>query len=296
MSLLTHEAVASVAAELLSRTVVLVATATRIPATDYKGSGGLVTLRVPRPRTAQFQSSRGATIDLVDADESGVTVSLRLAYDGALISDEEMDLDVVDYSAQVVAPQTAAVADLCERELAGALGGVVPTFSGPIEQALLACREALTMANCPQAGRFLAASPSVITAILGDEHLSDLLVRDQTAGQPSALRDALLGKIFGLSVIESAALPDGVAYAYHKSALAFASFAPSVPAGIGSSATSGGLALAVVKGYAPDRLSTLSIVSSYIGASIVTDSEPGSDESPGEPETLRVIALELGSS
>jgi hypothetical protein len=296
MSVLTHEAVASVAAELLARSIVLVGTATRVPQLDYKGSGGLCTLRVPTPRTAQFQESRGATINLVDADESGVTVALRLAYDGALVSDEEMDLDLVDYTGQVVAPQIAAVAALCEDQLAAALAGVVPTITGTIEEQLLGIREALTSAGCPQANRFLACSPSVITAILSSEHLSDLLVRDQTPGQPSALRDASIGRLYSMTVVESAALGAGLGYGYHKSGLAFASFAPSVPAGIGSAASSGGLALAVVKGYAPDRLSTLSIVSSYIGASIVTDTEPGSDESPGEPETLRVVALELGSS
>lgn len=290
--LITFEQVASVAAELLSRTIVLPGMATRVPQTDYRGSGGLVTLRVPAPRTAQFQESRGASINLVDAAESGVTVSLRLAYDGCLVSDEEMDLDLVNYTSQIVAPQIEAVATLCENEMAAALAGVVPTISGPIEAALLAIREALTSANCPQANRYLAASPAVITAILGSERLSDLLVQDTTPGQPSALRDAQIGRLFGLTIAESAALPDGTAYGFHRSGLAFASFAPSVPAEIGSAATSGGIALAVVKGYSPDRLATLSVVSSYIGAAIVRD---GADESDVDGELLRVIGYELGS-
>ena len=296
MPTLTSPQIASVAAELLARTAVLAATATKIPAVDYKGSGGIVSLRVPQPRTAKTQETRGALIDLTGVDEGGCEVTLALVYDGAVIDDEMLDLDIVDFTTQVLQPQIAAVVAACEGRMATALATVTPTIDGAIEQAILAIREALTDAGAPQGNRFLACSPAVITAILGSERLSDLLVQDNTPGQPSALRDASIGKLYGMTVVESGDLAPGTAYGYHRSGVALASFAPSAPAAIGSSATNGGFAVAATKGYSPERLATLSVVSAYIGAAIVHDLTGGSDESDGEGEILRVVGYELGSS
>jgi hypothetical protein len=292
MSTLTSPAIASVAAELLSRTATLAATATRVPSIDYKGSGGTVSVRVPQPRTAKTQETRGALIDLTGVDETACEVTLAMVYDAAVVDDEMFDLDITDFASQVLAPQVAAIVAACEARMAAALNTVTPTIDGAIEAGILAIREALTDAGAPQANRFLACSSAVITAILGSERLADLLVQDNTPGQPSALRDATIGRLYGLTVVESGELEPGTAYGYHKSGLVLASFAPTAPATVGSSATSGGFAVAATKGYSPERLATLSVVSAYIGAAIVRDSAGGSDE---EGEIVRVIGYELGS-
>jgi hypothetical protein len=295
MTTLSSAQISSVAAELLARTATLAATATKIPSIDYKGSGGTVSLRVPQPRTAKTQTVRGALIDMTDVDETACEVTLAMVYDAAVVDDEMFDLDITDFASQVLAPQIAAVVAACEARMAAALATVTPTIDGAIEAGILSIREALTDAGAPQANRFLACSSQVITAILGSERLSDLLVQDNTPGQPSALRDASIGRLYGLTVVESGDLEPGTAYGYHRSGIALASFAPSAPAAIGSSATSGGFAVAATKGYSPERLATLSVVSAFIGAAIVHDSTGGSDESDGEGEVLRVIGYELGS-
>ena len=114
--------------------------------------------------------------------------------------------------------------------------------------------------------------PAVTTFIL--TRLGDRLAVDR-ADQPSALRDAVIGRLYGFTVVESAALDAGTALAYDSSAFVWANRAPATPMGAPSAAVivSQGVALRQLFAFDPGILSDASIVSTFAGCSVVEEDE-----------------------
>ena len=169
MSLLTSERISALAVALLARQLVLPATVLRVPGAEYAGpSGGTVTLRVPKPRTANTQATPGADITTSGIDESPVSVTVSHLYDAAIVTDEDLSLNLEDFGSQVLRPQTQAVAEAAENLLAAKMNGL--TADASIEWAatadpaadkatVLAIREALTEAKV-SGERFVAVAPT----------------------------------------------------------------------------------------------------------------------------------------
>jgi hypothetical protein len=281
MSLLTSERISALAVELLRRQLVLAATVSRVPGSEYSGpSGGVVTLRVPKPRTALQQGTPGADITTSGIDETPVNVTVEHWYDAAIVTDEDLSLNLEDFGRQVLAPQTAAVAEAGEQQLADAMNGL--TAHATIEWAaaadpaadkatVLEIREALTVNKVPAGGRYVAVAPNIATRLLNVPGF----VEADKRGDASALEDAVIGQVYGLSFVESAAIATGTAVAYHSSAFGFGSLSPvAPPGGVDSSAVSeGGVALRHVLAYDAGKLSTLSVVSTFTGAAVVDEAD-----------------------
>lgn len=276
MAVLTAKGISSVAVELLTRSLVLPMTVARIPGGEYSGpNGGTRTVMVPQPSTARTQASRGATITYDDVTEVPVDVTLSHLYHAKLVSDEELSLDLVNFGTQVTRVQVQAVAAAAEDTLATAMNGLAADLTiaadgSDIEAKILEAREMLGRNDVPADNRYLAVSPEVATFLLALPNLSQV---DQS-GSPSALRDAVIGRYRGFTVVESSALTAGTAVAYHSSGFAFASRLPVTPRGANETATAqaGGIGLRQIFQYVPDKLSDASVVSTFAGASVVTDS------------------------
>lgn len=277
MAVLTAKGISSVAVELLTRSLVLPMTVARIPGGEYSGpNGGTITVRVPQPSTARTQASRGATITYDDVTEVPVDVTLSHLYHAKLVSDEELSLDLVNFGTQVTRVQVQAVAAAAEDTLATAMNGLTADLTiaadgSDIEAKILEAREMLGRNNVPADNRYLAVSPEVATFLLALPNLSQV---DQS-GSPSALRDAVIGRYRGFTVVESSALTAGTAVAYHSSGFAFANRLPVTPRGANETATAqaGGIGLRQIFQYVPDKLSDASVVSTFAGAAVVTDSD-----------------------
>lgn len=288
MALITAEAISTVAVELLQRMAVLPRTATRVPSQEYSGTGGTVTMRVRQPRTAHEQSTPGSAISVDTIDEVGVDVAVRHFYSAVALTDETRTLEVVDFARQVLEPSLASVVTRSEVLVADVLNDLTPedTFTDDnIEAALLHLREVLSTNDVPAGNRWAVASPDVMTAILGIDKFSRL----DATGSPSALRDAVVGRLFGLTVLESNSLDPGTLVGYHTSGLAFASLAPVRPEGAASSASASqdGFALRVVQDYDVGHLSDVLAVSTFAGASVVyEDGDTATD-------LKRVVKLEI---
>lgn len=273
MALATSKNIASLAVGLLSRAMILGGTVARIPATDYRGkSGGTVTVPVPQPGAARTQASRSADITYDDTSEVPVDVSLDHLYHARLISDEEATLDLADFGQQVLPVQVDAVATGVEDAIAAVLNGLTPAASvaangSDVDAVLRGARAALTKANVPPTNRFLAVSPDFGTFMLG---LDKFVAADKT-GSPSALRDATLGRIYGLQVVESSRLTDGIAVAYHRSGVVLGNVAPVAPKGAreSSTVTVGGFSMRHVWQYETSKLSDASVLSTLAGSSLV---------------------------
>jgi hypothetical protein len=272
--ILDTEKISALAVELLARTLVLPATVSRVPGEDYRGTGGTTVVRVPQRRTALEQENPGDSITLTAIDEVPVTVDLKHLYDAARLSDEDLTLGIENFGRQVLQPMIAAVAEGGEDVLANVMDGVTPSFDftdltdpEATEGDVLLARETLTSADVPAGGRFLAVAPDVATTMLRLDKFSKV----NESGSPSALRDATLGTIYGMTVVESSALEASSAVAYHRSGFAFATLAPSIPRGAGSAAVANaqGVALRVVYDYSIQILSDAIAVSTFGGAATV---------------------------
>jgi len=275
MAVLTSQGVANQAVGLLSRSIVLPNTVTRVTRDDFPaGNGATITLRVPSPGSARTQASPGATITYDDVTETPVNLTLSHLYNAKRVTDQEMTYSLVNFGTQITNVQVDAVARGGEDLLAAAMNALASevAFATSATEAdtlakLLSARQMLGAANVPAGDRFLAVSPDIATRLLS---LQDLRNMDRS-GDDGALREATLGRVFGFTVVESNALTPGTAVAYHRTSFAFANVLPATPRGATDTATAnyGGVALRHIFQYQPDILSDASVVSTFAGAAVV---------------------------
>jgi hypothetical protein len=158
---------------------------------------------------------------------------------------------------------------------------------------ILAAREAITRNLAPFDNRYLAVSPEITSRML----LVPEFVKVNESGSTDALRNAIIGRIYGFTVVESAALDAGTAIAYHQSGFVFANRTPIAPRGAFDSAvaTQGGIGMRQIFQYDPDILSDRSVVSTFAGASAVKDDLSGGSESTPSDE-LRFYKIDSAAS
>jgi hypothetical protein len=299
MAVLTAKGISSLAIALLSRKLVLPMTASRIPGGEFAGSNGdTITVRVPQPGAARTQATPGATITYDDVSEVAVDVAMTHLYHAKRVSDEEMSMDIEDFGRQVTRTQVDAVATGAEDLIATALAAVpasvtlaLTATAADTRAGVLSAREALASADIPADGRWwFAAAPSIITRLLSVEDF----VRYDASGSTSALRNATVGRIFGMNVVESNALAADTAYAYHESGLAFANRVPVRPRGAADSATASkdGVGLRHIFQYDPDVLSDATVVSTFAGSSAVADAASPTVAA----DWPRVVAIDVSST
>lgn len=283
MAVLTAKGISALNIELLTRSLVLPMTVSRVPGGDYTGpNGGTITVRVPQPGAARTQTNPGDTITYDDVTEIPVDVTLSHLYHGKLVSDQELTYSIEDFGRQISRVQIDAVATGAEDKLAAVMNALTAdaTVDGTGAQSdavLQEAREFLTRALCPAGSRFLAASPEFVTSILKN----DKFVKVNESGSSSAMRQAVVGTIYGLTVVESAGLDAGEAVAYHQSGFVFANRTPVKPRGATDSATStaSGVGLRQIFQYVPDKLSDASVVSTFAGAAATYENGTGTNGS-----------------
>jgi hypothetical protein len=282
VALLTAQTISSLAVELLYRSLVLPRTASMIPGTEFAGENGdTITVRVRQPRAAKTQASPGAAITFDALNETPVAVQVAHLYDAVRVSDEQLTLEIADFGRQVLQPMLQSVAIGAEDQVAGAmnaqpLDGTIEFGLSPsaddTKSVLLAAREQLGEDDVPLGNRFFAVSPQIATRLLSVPEV----VRVDESGSPSALRDAVPGKLFGFTVVESSALTPGTACAYHSSGIAFGNRAPVAPRGAQDVAVTNqqGIAVRTVFDFDASILSDVVAISTFAGAAIVAEDDP----------------------
>lgn len=300
MALLTAQGIARVAIPLLTRSLQLVRTVTMVPQAGFSGPNGeTIDVRVRLPRTARTQSTAGASITYDDQNEVGVLVTLAHLYDAYHITDEDLSLNLEDFASQITEPQVASIATGAEDELATVMNNL--TADATIEfgateseadtvDTILAAREALGEADVPAGDRWLAVSPSIATRLLNVEKFTKV----NESGGESALRDAMLGRIYGFNVVESNGLTTDTAVAYHRSGFVFATKKPADPRGANESfaISQDGVNIRQIFQYDPDVLSDASVLSTFAGAAAVF--EDADDSVPADSD--RFIKIGVGST
>lgn len=285
MAVLTAKGISGVALELLQRQLVLPTTVANVPGAEFMGpNGGTITVRVPQPGSARTQGAAGGALTADDVTEIPVDVALSHVYHLKNITDQELSYSLENFASQITRVQVGAVATGAEDKLIAVMNGL-SAESGyqfdltPADQdedtkaVLIKARQFLSTNKAPIADRYLAVSPAIASRLL------HLLTPVNTTGDNQALRDAIIGRIYGFTVIEVPSLTDGTAVAYHKSGFAFANRAPATPRGATSSSvsSSGPISLRQVFQYDAGHAQDQSLLSTFAGAAAVYEDGTGAD-------------------
>jgi hypothetical protein len=118
----------------------------------------------------------------------------------------------------------------------------------------------------------------------------DKFTKVNESGSSDALRNAVIGRVYGFNVVETPALEADSAVAYHSSAFVWASKVPANPRGAASSsgAVAQGIGLRQVFQYDAGHAQDQSLLSTYAGAAAVYEDASGTDEA-------RFVKIGLGT-
>lgn len=291
----------------LERQVVLPSLVWRDAGGDFSGTANdTITLRVPAYTTARTRTLRGGTgITVDELAETKVDVTLANdVYKAVGVSLEELTLDVVNFEAQIAIPATSAVARGVEDALATMMNaetyttGIAFLESDPYV-GLIDARIALNNANVPFNDRFLAVGSHVEAAILKSDRLS----RFDMSGSSDAMREAVIGRIAGFTVVSVPGLDPHIAIAAHRTAFVLSMKAPAVPQGatVGASRSYNGFAMTAIQDY--DFINTRDRFAAHVFVGTNTVRDRGTivgtkfvPDSTAAPIQVRAVKLTLSGS
>lgn len=271
---------AALAVGALDRTTVLPQVFTKYDGGNFRGAeDDTVSFKLPGVTQARDYEWRTRTNPIV-LDKIGRTkVSIKLdthTYSAVPITDEELTLDLSDFTSEILTPQLVAVVERLE---------------GKVMAGLRAAPFAVTNLNAAAADDpydkaldWAAALDAVFTPVNGRKLLlgsnawkwvakSDDLVKYDRSAAETAFRKAILGELAGFEIVKSARLQPNEIFAVHPTALVLANVAPENPDGATYSARQQykGFGMRVLKDYDPNFLRDRSIVSTFTGISSVND-------------------------
>lgn len=296
---------------MLQRELVIPNLVTRVGDEFFTGAkDDTVTLRIPGLyATAHDYEWRTRTADIEFDDiygGEGVTVRLDThSYSATELTDEHMTLDEVEFASEVLAPQVAAVTNRFEaKTLAGFRGANVKrsiTFGAGDDPHLVALEAKRLMDSdkvAPTSGRSFLVGSDIAAQFLASDRLSraDSIGAE---GANSAVREAVIGRLAGANVIESASLNPAEGYYFHKTGIVLGSVAPKVPRGAvqGARLSRNGFAVRWIQDYFANQLVDRSIVSAFLGVNdvrdernadgtLLTEDPDGPDNIPGNADDI----------
>jgi hypothetical protein len=310
--------IANMVLGLLERELILPRLVTRMGINEFRGAyNDTVTVRIPAYTTAREQTWRsGSAITLDDLTESSFPVTLnKHPYSAVAIQDEELTLDIVNFSQQVLAPQIRAVAEKLESYVYAAMtgadlhwatisigvgdapGGGGTDYDADAKDVLVALNEAnrrLNVKNVPRSDRVIVLGADIEAALLNGSQL----LSASDAGTDDALRNATVGRLYGCPVISTNSIPTSEAWVFHQSAFILANVAPVVPDGVvtGATASSDGLAVRWIRDYDPTTLRDRSVVSAFAGYASVEEDPSRTDAVGDQVENIRAIKIAASGS
>ncbi|WP_217616257.1 hypothetical protein [Cellulomonas sp. GbtcB1] len=277
-TLYTAEQAAAVAASLAHKDLNIAGTVSRDVEADFNpGRGLVVPVRIPGATVAGTKDPKDTTtpLDLGSIHEQTVPVEIDVhAFSRVALSEADLSLGLTDYAAQVLAPQSAALASYSEDRVVKAMQAT-PLKDLAFDEAnparmFTAARAALRKNGVNGATPLLAAVGADVYGALLDGPVSTF--------------DAD-GKVRGFTVQESTSLAPGEAVFYIRNAFTLVLRAPIAPDGAPFSAAvraqteNSEFALRLIRAYNPAVAAEESLVSVLVGSRAmplpVVDTETG---------------------
>jgi hypothetical protein len=271
-TLYTPEQVAKVAVAMAAEDSFLSALISRNFENDLLGGGGkgrTVNVKVPSALVARSRDLDATDAIVMDSlTESTIPVSLgEHLYNAVPLTEGEMNLDLTDFSAQVLSPQVTAVVERIENEVANALKTIPADTAtrwdpaNPVKT-FTEIRRVLRQRGVPATNLNVVVGTDVYAALLDANAITDA----GQSGSTEALREGNVGKLRGFTIAESTRVEDGEIVAFHRDAFTLAVRAPLVPAGqFGSVVSEKGFSLRTLRDYDVTTTQHRSMVSTFAG-------------------------------
>lgn len=208
-----------------------------------------------------------------DISQSTVPVTMDVqVYKAVRLPDDFNTFTLTQLEQQVLRPQAESVVDGVTAPLIAEFNAVATDASIPTLladgsnalQVLIAARAVLNARKVPMTDRFIAVSPDVEAALLNVDQLQKV----NESGSDGVLREAILGRLFGFTIVTDPNITDGMGVAYHRDAFAHVTRPSKNPQGAAFSATvaQDGFALRWLQHYNPLQLEDQSVVDTFVGA------------------------------
>lgn len=197
---LTPDIIAKEALMVLRSNCVAASLVYRDHSAEFTGTkaGDTVTIRKP----ANFEAKEfTGTVEVQDANENGVSLTLEKHFDVSVaLSSKDMTLELQDFSAQIVAPAVAAIAEKVDAYVLAQYVHV-PSFVGTVGHApsslsaLASVDRVLNERRVPVAGRCAVVSPVQKEGMF---NIPEVARADARGDEGTALREASMGRIMGI--------------------------------------------------------------------------------------------------
>lgn len=311
-----YEKVAATAAELLEAKLVVPQFFQHQGIDQFKGgTGDAYTVTVPGVlpyRRYGWRNNRSAPIQFDTYVERKVTINFGdNVYSAVKLTDEQKDFDFGGSFGRLIGAQTDAIRRGLEHEAVDALTGapyevsIAVGANADLRQAAIAARSALNKLQTPDGERVLLVGTNWENKLL----LDDKLALAQNSGErraTAALERAIIGNLYGLTIVVSQEIDPNAAFAFVRSAFVFVSGTPTVPDSVpfgGSGSSSGPLNIGLrwLKDYDTEYFTDRSVFNMYPGFDYVTDPIVSVDENKNGVVSatnhfVRGIKLTLASS
>lgn len=218
------------------------------------GVGDTITIRKPATFAAKPFTSE---IEIQDATQTGVPVKMDKHYDVSFaVTSKELTLDIDRFSETFLTPAMQAFNDQIDKDLIALQTKITNTIDHAdgefLPSELVDARKMLVKAAAPSTERYAVVSPDAEADLLKNE----LFVSAEKVGDAgTALREASLGRKFGLDIYADQNIVKGSEYApnliFHRNAFAFVTRPLALPEGAAKASIVNydGFGLRVVMGY-----------------------------------------------
>lgn len=294
-TLIKPTVVASRAVAVLYNTMVLAGLVSRDFDSDFDGHvGDTVNVRTPATFAAKtFDESVG--IELQDATETSFAIVLDTILDVSFaIGAKDKTLNIENFDQQFITPAMTAIAQEVDGRIAEGLvdtaegsgggGTVTQTYNATTKPGNVYrnARVKLGRAKLPLTERYAVLSPEAVGIVTTD----DLLVKANESGTTDALRNANIGRVFGIDNFESQVFglgagdrgqADGIAF--HRSTYVLATRTLETPDGIAASQVSvqsmGGVGIRVISEYDVNKKRDIVSLDTLMGVKEVPSRKAG---------------------
>ena len=238
------------------------------------GSGDTVTIRQQaRLTTNLFDRTTGVVVQ--DVVEGSQQLQVGDIFDVSVqLTQEQWDLDLTDFSYQVAEPMGKAMVRTSEEVIYDAMKtkayeANLTAGTDSVLDALVDLRSALTAEEVPLNDRVIVVGSNVTAELLKDPNL----IKANEAGNSDALRNAQIGRLFGMPVVESVVVDAGDAWIVQRESLTFVSITPQMPRGAANASTQvfDSQSFRVVFGYDQSKKQDLVSGDAYLTAKVVRE-------------------------